>query len=1047
MAVLAAVRALGVMGILAVIAFATAPAATAAINVEDVETNPSTTAAGGHPNMAINLDLSYTGEDDLRNLTLRLPTGFLGNPSAADLCSIAQFESEACSPDSEVGSTSVTAQATSALLPVPVPVTSNGTVYNLEPQPGEPARLGIIVDPSLPALFTADEKIFLQSPIEVRDHSDFGLTSRVRNMPRQVSGTLLLGLIPATLDLEITSLSFTLNGTAANGPFTTNPTTCLPASTTASVTSYDGSSDSATASFTPTDCDGVPFDPSAKITPETTQVDAPSGYTITLSMPEGGSRQQSHVQRTEVLLPPGVVFSPGISNGLQACTDAQFGLGNTNAPNCPAGSDIGDVTFDTPVVGKLTGHVYLGEPKPGNPYRILVGVPGPGLIVKLQADTLADPQTGRLRTIFEDLPQVPFTDFELTFRGGPSAVLVTPQECGTHRLRATVTPWSAAPDFDADRNARPSATFSTSFDGAGAPCPEHLFQPGVANAMSTTQAGANPAQTLTVSRPDRHERLHAMEVALPPGLLGRLDVPRCPEPQASIGNCPAESKVGTVRAASGPGSAPLVLNGDVFITDGIDGSLLGLTIAIPANVGPFTHLGTVVSRAGLFVDSSKAQVTVRSRPFPQIVGGIPLALREIALTLDRPGFLVNPTNCSPMQFTGAFTSVEGTTAGGTAPFQATGCENLGFAPRASGRIGAAGQTGPAGQPPLSTVVGQGLGEANSSAVTVSLPPAVGPNVQSILSKVCPAEQVQTGACPASSQVGTATVLTRVSPQMLSGPVYVAQVPGQNLPGLSIELGGFTSMRLIGTNSLEGGRVSTTFANLPDIPLEAFALNLNGGADGLLQNFRDICNPSESRGVLVHGISHAGTTSTIETDLDVNGCGAGSGGGPGGGGGGNNPGATQSLRPRTNVSLRAFRRGRRVHRATLGVRVRRRAGQPRIRQVRVRLPKGMAVPRGRKKLNRALTTRADRRRLPDRLGRRLNRRDLRVRARTLRRGHADLKVTLAQIGVKRALGRRMTRPRVRQRPRLPVQVRVTYVNGRTATFTVRVRGQLRTLRRR
>ena len=101
--------------------------------------SPSPTQASSHPDVQIDIGLS--GDDDLRNLTVHLPPGLLGNPNAAPKCAKAQFDSNSCPASSQVGSTSVDAVVDG----LGIPATSTGEVYNMAPQNGEPARLGIHV--------------------------------------------------------------------------------------------------------------------------------------------------------------------------------------------------------------------------------------------------------------------------------------------------------------------------------------------------------------------------------------------------------------------------------------------------------------------------------------------------------------------------------------------------------------------------------------------------------------------------------------------------------------------------------------------------------------------------------------------------------------------------------------------------------------------------------------------------------------------------------------------------------------------------------------
>ena len=72
-------------------------------------------------------------------------------------------------------------------------------------------------------------------------------------------------------------------------------------------------------------------------------------------------------------------LNPSAANGLQTCTDAQFGKGTENPVACPAASKVGTVTIESPPLpeGDLSGNVYVGQqlsrdPASGEEYRIFV---------------------------------------------------------------------------------------------------------------------------------------------------------------------------------------------------------------------------------------------------------------------------------------------------------------------------------------------------------------------------------------------------------------------------------------------------------------------------------------------------------------------------------------------------------------------------------------------------------------------------------------------------------------------------------------------------
>src|SRR5919199_942113 len=154
----------------AVTVLAAVPAsAHAAITITDAKIQPSTTAAGAHPNLTVDLsfDLSPTS-DDLRDLEVTLPQGLVGNPKAADRCSEADFQADSCPAASKLGTTTVTAVPT-IVVDLP-PQDSSGDVYNLAPTGSEPARLGVIVRPTTPGA----SKLFLQSAATIGPETGYG---------------------------------------------------------------------------------------------------------------------------------------------------------------------------------------------------------------------------------------------------------------------------------------------------------------------------------------------------------------------------------------------------------------------------------------------------------------------------------------------------------------------------------------------------------------------------------------------------------------------------------------------------------------------------------------------------------------------------------------------------------------------------------------------------------------------------------------------------------------------------------------------------------
>jgi hypothetical protein len=197
------------------------------------------------------------------------------------------------------------------------------------------------------------------------------------------------------------------------------------------------------------------FNANLLVSPVSAASDSPSGLDVTLSIEQTGGAEElaaAELKDSTVTLPPGMTLDPSAANGLEACTEEEFGLHTEAQPDCPAASAVGTVAINTLLLehpngagtANVTGTIYVGsqesdEPESGKMYRIYMAVNNyqRGILVKLEGSVSANKETGQLTTSFIETPQLPFASLYLHFNSGPNAALATPVTCGSGRLRTS----------------------------------------------------------------------------------------------------------------------------------------------------------------------------------------------------------------------------------------------------------------------------------------------------------------------------------------------------------------------------------------------------------------------------------------------------------------------------------------------------------------------------------------------------------------------------------------------------------------------------------
>jgi hypothetical protein len=810
--------------------------------------------------------------------------GFVGSQVAVPRCSSADFNTRsegrpACPDSTAVGIAAVKAEF--EVFPVGTNAFVHDPVYNLVPSPGEAAKLGFVV---LNEPVVVDVGVSQKPPYNLVAKFDnvpeallfYGSRLTLWGNPTSPKHDLLrgncVGEIAVSTPEPVSLGSCPLPAGTPETAFLTLPRACTGPLQTSFVADSWGVPGAFTAPksppqpFTATGCGQLAFDPTIAATGTNPAAEAPSGLDFDLRVDDPGlndpnGRAESDIERAIVTLPEGFTTNPSVANGLGACTLAQYeaeALRFDPSVGCPNSSKVGSVEVTSPLLEKpVDGQIYVAK-QGDNVFHSLLALymiirdEEDGILIKQPMRVDPDPSTGRLTSVVRDIPQLPFSDFRLHFRGGDRAPLITPPTCGIYPVTAQLFPY-ADPTVPVIRTA--------TLDVTAGPCAGSLGQVPHAPAFSagtlSSNAGSYSPFVLKLARPDRSQHFSSITTKLPKGLLARLaGIPYCSEAHIAAAtardgegegtlelarpSCPSPSEVGSVTVGSGAGNEPLYVQGHAYLAGPYKGAPLSLEIITPAIAGPF-DLGVVAVRTALQVDPLTSEVTAISDPIPSILHGLPLDVRSIVISMSRSQFTLNPTSCEPKSILGLVTSTGGATAALSQYFQASDCSALKFKPRL--RLRLKGATRRIGHPALKAVVTYPKrgAYANIARAQVNLPHSEFLD-QGNLNKTCTRPVLLEGKCPKSTIYGKAKAWSPLLDKPLQGPVYLVGGFGYKLPALIADLNG--QIRVLLKGKVDSGKnkgIRSTFEAVPDAPVSRFVLEMKGGRKyGLLENSESLC---------------------------------------------------------------------------------------------------------------------------------------------------------------------------------------------------------------
>jgi hypothetical protein len=862
------------------------------------------TQAGSHPfalttSFGVNFDEGNVPEGRLRDAFFEQVPGLLGDTTAYPRCETLDFLQEVeegvslCALETQVGIVA------NALGDPGTGATSE--IFNITPPPGVLLRLGFIVAGVVPIVVD----------VGVSPEPPYRPTAITRNTPQVVSvfGSVFqlwgdpaspvhdelrgqCGLYnPPFPPGGIGAFEFEGQGESCpvkprSRPLLTMPTSCAePLRSDYEALSWEGDTDSGfaiihDAADNPAPfagCGKLGFKPSITAKPTSRAAQSPTGLDFSIEVKDEGigsigGLAQSQIRKVVATLPEGMTANPSLAEGLEVCSEADLEgeiLEAEPGEGCPQASKIGSVEVDSPLATEtVKGALYMAKPDENLAddsflalYIVLRNTNlGINIIQPLKVEP--DPKTGQLITIADEIPQLPFSSFKLHFREGGRSPLISPPHCGSYETKAVLTPWSGGPPLTT------TSVFEVISGPGEGSCPQGgipPFKPGFTAGSINNNAGSFSPFYMRLTRQDGEQDMTKFSSVLPPGVLGKLaGLFKCPD--AAIGvakgktgqqelaspSCPANSKIGRSLAGAGVGSQLTYVPGSIYLAGPYKGDPLSVVSITPAVAGPF-DAGAVVVRLALTLNPVTAEVEVdgaASDPIPHILKGIPLNVRDLRVYVDRPSFILNPTNCTPSSakatlfggFLDVFNPADDVPVSLASRYQAANCASLPFKPNL--KLNLRGGTKRGDHPGLKALLRARPGDANIGAAKVTLPRSAFLD-QAHIRTICTRVQYAADQCPAGSIYGHAKAITPLLDEPIEGDVYLRS-SSNTLPDLVIGLKGLVDVDVSSRIDSKNGGIRNTFEVVPDAPVTSFTLTLQGGQKGLIVNSRDVCEGKTSR---------------------------------------------------------------------------------------------------------------------------------------------------------------------------------------------------------
>jgi hypothetical protein len=400
-------RLIGIL--IATAVLAVVPASAQAMTLSGLVAQPASTQAGAHSNFHLHMDFN---NGQVKDLTVGLPPGQVGDPNATPQCTESQLNSasagnDGCPANTQVGA--VVANATITVAAVPVTLDVSGKLYNLTPHAGEPARFGIVLQPgNVGGLPLPLPPVILQSAVQLRP--DFGLNTIINDIPNSTQG------LPTTINSQDITLFGTAPGTGK--PFMRNPTSCDQHTTTFTAVPYSGSTASGSASFTPSNCGGLDFSPSFSAIVG----GASQGSQTTAITSIDQDSDEAGLINAHVFVPADLAPNTLTDLLSHRCPEADFQAGT-----CLGNTVVGNAIATSPLLSEaLAGQVLLVESGGLLPN---IGLDLRGQLHLLLQGSLNADKSVTFGDVPPGLPDIPISHFQLAFTNPPGLLIANRDLC------------------------------------------------------------------------------------------------------------------------------------------------------------------------------------------------------------------------------------------------------------------------------------------------------------------------------------------------------------------------------------------------------------------------------------------------------------------------------------------------------------------------------------------------------------------------------------------------------------------------------------------